>query len=383
MKQFKIVAALTLIFCLLAACGSNNSQNASSPSPSQSASAQPSDNAGNDNAGNGNAADDQVYLVEGIRGLSNTYYTNWIKGGQNFAKSVGIDEDHFIIMENQGSSEKQLSDIKAIVARTNGNVVFNLDPNEANDVKAIAEFLDQHNVPFVTWWNKPDDLWPWDTKSWVMHITFDNFTSGYKTAEIAMQNMKTPYKGKIIAIQGLLGNTAAIERFEGFKAALEKYPDVELVSAQPADWSDTKAFQLMSNELVKTPDVDAVWTANDSMALGAIQALKAVGLAGKIPVTGVDGTPQMFDAIKNGEATATVLSDAYLQGGLGLAIALAAKKGELNVNELPKEKRAWMAEAEVITKENVDQFYNDFYVNEPNYSWDQEHFFDRFMGPVK
>ena len=52
--------------------------------------------------------------------------------------------------------------------------------------------------------------------------------------------------------------------------------------------------------LVAHPDIDGIWTANDDMAMGAIQALKEAAIAGKVLVTGCDGIPEMFDAIKSG-----------------------------------------------------------------------------------
>jgi ribose transport system substrate-binding protein len=322
-----------------------------------------------------------IYVVEGIRDMANAYYANWIKGGKNYAKSIGIPDDHFIVIQNQGSSQKQLADIKAIVAKTKGNVVFNLDPNEAADVPAIAKYLGEQNVPFVTWWNKPDDSSPSQYPSWVMHITFDNYTSGSKMAEELMKNLKEPYKGKIIAVQGLLGNTAAIERYNGFKDTVAKYPDVKIVSSQPADWDENKAFSVVSTQLVSTPDLSGIWCANDQMAMGAIQALKAKNLNGKIPVVGTDGTSQMFEAIQKGDATATVVSDSYLQGGLGLAIAVAVKQGKLKLTDLTEDKRSWMAVAPVITKANAKEMNDQFYVNEPKYDW--TNFFDKYQGPIK
>ncbi len=322
-------------------------------------------------AGQSDSGDDSdVYLAIVTRTLSNAYSTNFVNGAKSFAEKMDINPKNLIVIESGGSSEKQMSDIKAVVARTKGNVVFNIDPNEAADVPAIAQFLGQQNIPFVTWWNKPDDVWPWDYPSWAMHITFDDFTSGYETAKLLMENMENPYNGKVIAVQGLLGNTAAIERFKGFEAAISEHPEVELVSSQPADWSDTKAFENVSNELVKTKDIAGVWAAADAMGQGAIQALKAQGLAGKIPVTGIDGTQQMLESIERGDAVATVLSDSYFMGGIGLAIAYEVKEGKLNLEDLPHEKRAWIVEAQIINKENAEKFTDEYYVNEPNYTWD-------------
>ena len=83
--------------------------------------------------------------------------------------------------------------------------------------------------------------------------------------------------------------------------------------------------------LVAHPDVDGVWAANDEMAMGAIQALKEAGKAGQIKVSGCDGIPEIYDAIRAGYASSTVMQDAKYQAELGLSMALAAKQGKLDV----------------------------------------------------
>ncbi len=59
----------------------------------------------------------------------------------------------------------------------------------------------------------------------------------------------------------------------------------------------------------------AVWCANDSMAMGSLEALRAKGLAGKVPVAGADAIPEMLEAIKKGEAVATASTDPLWQAG--------------------------------------------------------------------
>jgi ABC-type sugar transport system substrate-binding protein len=89
----------------------------------------------------------------------------------------------------------------------------------------------------------------------------------------------------------------------------------------------------------------------------------------------------MFEAIQKGDATATVVSDSYLQGGLGLSIAVAVKQGKLKLTDLTEDKRSWMAVAPVITKANAKEMNDQFYVNEPKYDW--TNFFDKYQGPIK
>ena len=107
--------------------------------------------------------------------------------------------------------------------------------------------------------------------------------------------------------------------------------------------------------LVAHPDIDGVWTANDDMGMGAIQALKEAGLAGKVLVTGADGVPEMFDAIKGGLAAATILNDGKYQFQLGLAMALAAKQGKLDVKSMPQKYRQFEIPAVNVNRDNVEQ----------------------------
>jgi ribose transport system substrate-binding protein len=64
---------------------------------------------------------------------------------------------------------------------------------------------------------------------------------------------------------------------------------------------------------------------------------------------------EIYEAIKNGEAAATVYNDSTYQAGIGLAIALAAKNGEIDVAKLPKENRQFFAEATNVDITNVDE----------------------------
>ncbi|HHT09170.1 MAG TPA: sugar ABC transporter substrate-binding protein [Atribacter sp.] len=312
------------------------------------------------------AQEEPVYLGTAIRSLSNPYHAVWADGATAFANSLGW-KDYNVIQTCEGSSEKQLNDIKALVARSQGNVVFSIDPNQSTDAPAIANELEKSSVYFITWWNKPDDVSVADYKYWVCHITFDNRASGYNTAKAIFDAVGG--SGKVFALQGLLGNSAAIERWEGFEKALTEYPEIELVGWQAADWEKVKAYNHVSNALIADPDIKAIWCANDSMAIGALEALRARELVGKVPVSGVDAIPEMITAIKNKEAIATVASDAFWQGGMGLSIPLAVKQGKIKMEELPENKREWIAQTILITQENIDWYIENYVEGTPEYNW--------------
>ena len=158
------------------------------------------------------------------------------------------------------------------------------------------------------------------------HIAYDGISAGEFTAKALFEKMGG--KGKFVGLQGMLANTTAIDRFKGLQNVLAKYPGIKMVAQDTGEWDRSKAFEKAKSFLVANPDITGIWAANDNMALGALEALRANGLAGKVMVTGVDGIPEMLAAVEKGEAAATVLNDSFWQGGIGPALAYAAKHRE-------------------------------------------------------
>ena len=115
--------------------------------------------------------------------------------------------------------------------------------------------------------------------------------------------------------------------------------------------------------------IGGVWAANDDMGLAAIEALRADGRAGKVPVTGIDGTQLAVEAIQKGEMAGTVAWDPFWQGGMGLAIGLAAKTGKYDPAKQPKEHREFYGTGVVVTAVNAQQFYDANIKTEPKLDW--------------
>jgi ribose transport system substrate-binding protein len=314
-----------------------------------------------------------VTLAISIRTLSSPYQVMYKVGAEAYAKIVGLPLD---VLTTEANSQKGLTDIKAEIARTGGNVVFFVDPNDAADAVSIAKTMEDAGVYWVSWWSKPADVKVWDYPHWIAHISFDGFSAGVFTATELIKTFKTPGQGKIIALQGRLGDTPNSERWQGLQKVLTDNPGVQLLQWESAQWDRTKAYNATREMLVAHPDVDGVWTANDDMAMGAIQALKDVGLAGKVKVVGCDGIPEMFDAIKGGLAAATVFNDGKYQAQLCLAMALAAKQGKLDVASLPHKYRQFEIPAVDVSASNVSQVVHDYIDNTPTY--DLSNFFSRW-----
>jgi ribose transport system substrate-binding protein len=323
-------------------------------------------------------ADDKTTLVVMIRGLDNPYHANYAEGAKALGKTLGLPVD---VLSSEGNSQKQFGDLKAEIAKTGGNMVVNVDPNEAPDVVPIAKMLEDAGVYWVNWWNKPDDVKVQSYPHWVAHIGFDAVEQGYWNATELFKTFKTPNKGSIIAIQGMLSNNAAIGRFQGLQKALKEFPDVKLLQWEAADWDTNKAYEVAKQLLAAHPDVDAVWSANDNMAIGIIAALKEVGLAGKVLTCGTDGIPDAFDNIEAGYQVSTEFMDSRYQAELGLSMALAAKQGKLDVKAIPDEHRAFLIAGVHVTRDNVKQFVAETIKVMPTY--DLKDFWAKWVGAIK
>jgi erythritol transport system substrate-binding protein len=116
-------------------------------------------------------------------------------------------------------------------------------------------------------------------------------------------------KGDYAELLGRESDTNAQIRTKGFHAVLDKYAELKLVAAQSANWSQSEAFEKTEIILQAHGEITGIIAGNDTMALGAVAAVKSAGLA-HVVITGFDGSPDAVEAIRRGELQATALQPA-------------------------------------------------------------------------
>jgi ribose transport system substrate-binding protein len=296
-------------------------------------------------------------LANSMRSVANPYHASFAKGGEDFAKTIGA---KYEVLATEGNSEKGISDIRALLQRTGGKLILNVDPNDSPDARVIVEEVKKAGGFVVTQWNKPDDLHPWDhDPNYVAHMSFD----GVPTAEAIANALFKAFGGEggIVALGGILSNVPAIERKLGLDNAIAKTNGkVTLLDFQPADWNEQKAFDITQAWLTRFGDqVKGVFAANDGMGMGALEALRQNGLAGKVPVVGIDGIDAAVTAIEAGEFAGTVAWDPLWTGGMGLAIPYAHVTGKIDITKEPHEHREFYGTGIIVTKETVAEYKNN------------------------
>ncbi|HIQ69769.1 MAG TPA: substrate-binding domain-containing protein [Candidatus Avoscillospira stercorigallinarum] len=138
---------------------------------------------------------------------------------------------------------------------------------------------------------------------------------------------------KVAELEGTPGASAAIDRSEGFHNIADEKLDV--VVSQTANFDRTEGMSVMENMLQAHGDIQAVFAANDEMALGAVEAVSGAGK--DILVVGFDATDDAIDAIKAGRMAATIAQQPALIGSTAVENAVKLINGESIPSSIPVE----------------------------------------------
>lgn len=159
-----------------------------------------------------------------------------------------------------------------------------------------------------------------------------HYSSGELAAEY-ISNRLGKDDGEVAVIMGMPKESAARARTQGFKDwFISNNPKITVVDSQNADWDRGKAKDVMDTLIKKYPNLKAIYANNDTMVMGALEAVIAAGKKGQIVVVGNDGTSEALQSIRDGELDATVNIYPFFAGKISVDIALRALGGQ----DLPK-----------------------------------------------
>jgi len=231
------------------------------------------------------------------------------------------------------------------------------------------------------------------------YLSFDNVEVGRQQALGVMTALGLPGStrwkkdnpAKVVQLAGSPTDNNATHYTKGQTEVLQPYVDrgvIKIIARQSVEnWDPANALKLMKNILTAQKNkVDAVVASNDGTALGALQAMKAQGLAGKIPISGLDATAEGSNSIVKGELTVTILNDIRNLSPLAIEVMDKLLKGkavsgmknfplaELTVDPARRGKVPWVfLEVRQVNKDNVYdlvvksgfQTYDDVYRDIP------------------
>ena len=158
-----------------------------------------------------------------------------------------------------------------------------ISANEAAPMTPIVEEAYQKGIPVILVDRKIL------SDKYTAYIGADNYEIGRSVGNYIASSLKG--KGNIVELTGLRGSTPAMERHQGFMAAISKFPDIKLIDKADAAWESGPAEVEMDSMLCRHPKIDAVYAHNDRIAPGAYRAAKKVGREKEMLFVGIDALP--------------------------------------------------------------------------------------------
>ncbi len=190
---------------------------------------------------------------------------------------------------------------------------------------------------------------PLDTINVLTLLAPDNVYMGSSVTQALVNAING--EGTIVMTQGALGHTGAQGRAKGFHEVVAKFPKIQVLDEQPADWDVTKVARIWETLLTKYPKIDAAFFHNDDMALAALKVMEAKGRT-ETKVGGVDAMPPAIKAVQDGKMYATVRNPSCrIHGGAIVAGVQAVVHGAKTGTDIPKN---IVTDGPVVTKPNAD-----------------------------
>ena len=242
------------------------------------------------------------------------------------------------VVSADDDDKKQTGQINAFMDE--GVDLLIVSPNQMNTVTPAIDRAYDCGIPVVLFDRKTD------SGKYTAFVGADNEKIGRTIGEYIATRLGG--KGTVVEIRGLEGSSPAIERHNGFVAAISKHPGIQLLASESGNWlqqsGDSVAARMFANGIVP----DYVFGQNDRMAHGAWQAARRLGLEKRMLFVGIDALPGKgggIELVRDG-----VLDASYIYPTRGDIVMQQA----LNILEGRPYGRDYYMKAALVTKDNAE-----------------------------
>ena len=267
----------------------------------------------------------RVALV--MKSLANEFFRTMEDGAKDYQKA------HPQELELIANGIKDETDTSAQIRIVEQMIVAKVDALviAPADSKALVPVIKKASDAGIAVINIDNRLDPEVLKSKGLNVPFvgpDNRKGARLVGEYLAQN-KLQAGDEVGIIEGVSTTTNAQQRTAGFKDAMQA-AGMKIVGLQSGNWEIDKGNAVASAMLNEYPNLKALLAGNDSMALGAVSAVRAAGKQGQVQVVGYDNIKAIEPMLKDGRVLATADQFAAKQAVFGIQAALKLFKGEDN-----------------------------------------------------
>ena len=273
-----------------------------------------------------------------ISTLNNPWFVVLAETARDRAQELGYEAT---IFDSQNDPAKEAAHYENIVASGYQAILFN--PTDADGSIANVRLAKNADIPVFCMDREINA-----TDAAVSQIVSDNYSGAMAIGQYFVQQVGQ--EGKYVELLGLVGDNNTWNRSKGFHSVVDRFPGLEMVAQQSADFDRAKAFDVLESVLQSNPDIDAVFAGNDAMAMGAYQALVATGKAGQVQVFGFDGADDVVRLIAEKKITATGMQFPKVMA------KTAAESADRYINGERDFPQKMPVAVELVTQDNVSNF---------------------------
>uniref|UniRef100_A0A7C2AXM2 Sugar ABC transporter substrate-binding protein n=1 Tax=Pseudomonas graminis TaxID=158627 RepID=A0A7C2AXM2_9PSED len=259
-----------------------------------------------------------------MKSLANEFFLTMEDGAKDYQKLHSADFDLISNgIKNESDTAAQIDIVNQMIVKKVDALVI-----APADSKALASVLKKAMDAGIKVVNIDNQLDADVLKSKGMEVPFvgPNNRKGAKLVGDYLAKQLTA-GDEVGIIEGVPTTTNAQQRTAGFKDAMDA-AQMKIVSTQSGNWEIDKGNAVASAMLNEYPNLKALLAGNDSMALGAVSAVRAAGKAGKVQVVGYDNINAIKPMLKDGRILATADQFAARQAVFGIDTALKMVKGD-------------------------------------------------------
>ena len=165
-----------------------------------------------------------------------------------------------------------------------------------------------------------------NSEEYVSFVATDNYQGGVLASKRMAEILGR--QGEVAIVAALPGAASAVEREQGFKDKLAKEtPQIKIVAFQYGMADRAKSLAVSEDILTAHPGLAGIFASNEPSTIGAVQAVKSRGLAGKVEIVGFDTSPSLVDDLRAHTIDSLVLQDPFRIGYTGLKVLLDKRAG--------------------------------------------------------
>ena len=212
---------------------------------------------------------------------------------QQAAEDAGID------LQFSDAQQKQENQIQAIRSYIQQDVdVIAFSPVVETGWDAVLLEAQRADIPVILTDRAIDSD---DDSLYETFLGSDFVEEGRKAGEWLVDNVED--ETNVVELQGTTGAAPAIDRNEGFEEVIADRPGIEIIDTQDGDFTRSGGKEVMEAFLRSHDDIDVVYSHNDDMGLGAIEAIQAAGLepGEDIQIITVDAVQAGMEALAEGD----------------------------------------------------------------------------------